>query len=170
MANRALAVTAALLSASAFSTSEGQADFRPDDRQVPGLEESVANLVLPALPPAAMASPAPPPVPPPVAFAPPPAKPVRASASRNAPNRPRRTARSGDVLARIRECESGSNYQARSSSGRYGGAYQMDRRTFASVGGTGDPAMAPRAEQDYRARLLYQQRGSRPWPVCSSRA
>ena len=71
------------------------------------------------------------------------------------------------ALARIRHCESGSDYRARSASGRYGGAYQMDRQTFASVGGSGDPAAASPAEQDHRARLLYRQRGGRPWPVCA---
>jgi len=34
------------------------------------------------------------------------------------------------------------------------------------VGGSGDPAAAPEAEQDYRAALLYAQSGSSPWPVC----
>jgi hypothetical protein len=34
------------------------------------------------------------------------------------------------------------------------------------MGGTGDPAAAPEAEQDYRAALLYVRSGSSPWPVC----
>lgn len=70
------------------------------------------------------------------------------------------------TLARIRRCESGGNYSARSSSGRYRGAYQFDRATWAGVGGSGDPAAATAAEQDYRALLLLRQRGTRPWPVC----
>jgi len=70
------------------------------------------------------------------------------------------------TLARIRACESGGNYRAVSSSGRYRGAYQFDRGTWASVGGSGDPAAASPAEQDYRALLLLRQRGTRPWPVC----
>jgi len=68
--------------------------------------------------------------------------------------------------ARLRECESGGDYTAVSASGRYRGAYQFDLRTWQSVGGSGDPAAAPPAEQDLRARLLYEARGSRAWPHC----
>jgi hypothetical protein len=70
------------------------------------------------------------------------------------------------TLARIRQCESGGNYQAVSPGGTYRGAYQFDRQTWASVGGHGDPATAPPAEQDARAQALHAQRGSTPWPVC----
>ena len=66
----------------------------------------------------------------------------------------------------LRQCESGGNYQIVSSTGRYRGAYQFDRATWASMGGTGDPAAAPPAEQDMRAKMLYEQRGARPWPHC----
>jgi len=76
------------------------------------------------------------------------------------------TAWESSTLARIRACESGGNYRAVSSSGRYRGAYQFDRGTWASIGGSGDPAAASPAEQDYRALLLLRQRGTRPWPVC----
>jgi hypothetical protein len=69
-------------------------------------------------------------------------------------------------LAGIRACESGGSYRAVSSSGAYRGAYQFDYGTWASVGGSGDPAAASPAEQDYRAARLYAQRGSSPWPVC----
>ena len=67
---------------------------------------------------------------------------------------------------RLRRCESTDNYQAISPSGRYRGAYQFDRPTWRTVGGTGDPALAPPAEQDARARELYARRGHQPWPVC----
>lgn len=70
------------------------------------------------------------------------------------------------TLARIRRCESRGNYGIVSASGRYRGAYQFDYRTWAGVGGSGDPAAAPPAEQDYRALLLLRARGTRPWPVC----
>jgi hypothetical protein len=66
----------------------------------------------------------------------------------------------------LRNCESGGNYQAVSPSGLYRGAYQFDLSTWASVGGSGDPALAPAAEQDHRAQVLWSQRGSSPWPIC----
>jgi hypothetical protein len=73
---------------------------------------------------------------------------------------------SNDMWAALRKCESGGNYSAVSASGRYRGAYQFDQQTWESVGGSGDPAAAPPAEQDYRAKLLYQRRGPRAWPQC----
>jgi len=76
------------------------------------------------------------------------------------------TAAEAALLARIRHCESRGNYQIVSASGRYRGAYQFDYRTWAGVGGSGDPAAASPAEQDYRALLLLRSRGSRPWPNC----
>ena len=72
----------------------------------------------------------------------------------------------GGGLASIRACESGGNYGAVSSSGKYRGAYQFDQGTWESVGGSGDPAAASPAEQDQRASILRQQRGSSPWPNC----
>ena len=46
----------------------------------------------------------------------------------------------------------------------YYGKYQFDEGTWASVGGSGNPAEASEAEQDYRAALLYSRAGSSPWP------
>ncbi len=46
------------------------------------------------------------------------------------------------------------------------GKYQFDYGTWARVGGSGDPAAAPEAEQDRRAAMLYARAGSSPWPVC----
>lgn len=73
----------------------------------------------------------------------------------------------GSALASIRACESGGDYSAVSPGGQYRGAWQFDARTWASVGGSGDPAAASPAEQDLRAAKLYAQRGGQPWPVCS---
>jgi len=73
---------------------------------------------------------------------------------------------SQDTLETIAACESGGDPTAVSSDGSYRGKYQFDYGTWASVGGSGDPAAAPEAEQDYRAALLYAQSGSSPWPVC----
>ena len=70
------------------------------------------------------------------------------------------------TLARIVACESRGNYSVVSASGRYRGAYQFDYSTWAGVGGSGDPAAASPAEQDYRALLLLRLRGTRPWPNC----
>ena len=70
-------------------------------------------------------------------------------------------------LARIRACESHGDYTVVSASGRYRGAYQFDTSTWQAVGGTGDPAAASPAEQDYRALLLLRQRGNRAWPNCA---
>lgn len=69
-------------------------------------------------------------------------------------------------LRDIALCESGGHPGAISGGGQYRGKYQFDIRTWRSVGGTGDPARAPEVEQDFRAYLLYQRRGSQPWPVC----
>jgi hypothetical protein len=70
------------------------------------------------------------------------------------------------TLDAIAACESGGDPTAVSSGGTYRGKYQFDYGTWESVGGHGDPAAAPEAEQDYRAALLYSQSGSSPWPVC----
>lgn len=70
------------------------------------------------------------------------------------------------TLEAIAACESGGNPEAVSSGGTYRGKYQFDQGTWESVGGSGDPAAAPEAEQDYRAALLYSQSGSSPWPIC----
>ena len=69
-------------------------------------------------------------------------------------------------LQAIAVCESGGDPAAVGGGGLYRGKYQFDRGTWAAVGGTGDPAAAPEAEQDARAAQLYAQRGSAPWPVC----
>lgn len=71
-----------------------------------------------------------------------------------------------DALESIAACESGGDPTAVSADGSYRGKYQFDFGTWASVGGSGDPAAAPEDEQDYRAALLYSRSGSSPWPVC----
>lgn len=70
------------------------------------------------------------------------------------------------TLESIASCESGGDPAAVSADGSYRGKYQFDTGTWASVGGKGDPAAAPEAEQDYRAALLFSRAGSSPWPVC----
>lgn len=71
------------------------------------------------------------------------------------------------ALRRIAQCESGGDPSAVSPNGRYRGKYQFDRATWRAMGGSGDPAAAPEAEQDRRAQRLYDQRGGAAWPSCS---
>ena len=71
-------------------------------------------------------------------------------------------------LQAIAACESGGDPGAVDASGTYRGKYQFDLQTWASVGGTGDPAAAPEAEQDRRAAILYARAGASPWPVCGA--
>jgi Transglycosylase-like domain len=71
-----------------------------------------------------------------------------------------------ETLEAIASCESGGDPTVVSADGSYRGKYQFSFETWASVGGTGDPAAASEAEQDYRAALLYASAGSSPWPVC----
>ena len=70
------------------------------------------------------------------------------------------------TLQRIAQCESGGNPSAVSADGTYRGKYQFDRATGRAMGGSGDPAAAPEAEQDRIAAALLAQRGTAPWPVC----
>jgi hypothetical protein len=72
------------------------------------------------------------------------------------------------VLAKIAECESHGNPRAIGGGGLYRGAFQMTTSIWASVGGHGDPASAPLAEQYRRAALLYQRSGPGQWPVCGA--
>jgi soluble lytic murein transglycosylase-like protein len=70
------------------------------------------------------------------------------------------------TLDAIGACESGGDPTAVSAGGTYRGKYQFDFATWESVGGSGDPAAASEAEQDYRAALVYSRAGSSPWPIC----
>jgi hypothetical protein len=72
------------------------------------------------------------------------------------------------TLAKIAACESGGDPTAVSADGRYRGKYQFSRSTWRSMGGTGDPAAAPEAEQDRRAAALLAAQGTTPWPVCAN--
>ena len=69
-------------------------------------------------------------------------------------------------LEAIAACESGGDPGAIGGGGLYRGKYQFSFETWASVGGGGDPAAAPEAEQDMRAAMLYERAGAAPWPVC----
>ena len=71
------------------------------------------------------------------------------------------------VLQAIAQCESGGNPAAVSADGRYRGKYQFSHATWRAMGGAGDPAAAPEAEQDRRAAALLAARGTTPWPNCA---
>jgi hypothetical protein len=70
------------------------------------------------------------------------------------------------LLERIAACESKGNPRAVGGGGAFRGKYQFSYGTWKSVGGRGDPAAAPEAEQDRRAAMLLRKSGTSPWPVC----
>jgi hypothetical protein len=69
-------------------------------------------------------------------------------------------------LRSIAWCESKNDPHAIGGGGAYRGMYQFSFSTWGVVGGSGDPAAAPRAEQTWRAWLLLSRHGSGHWPVC----
>ncbi len=73
---------------------------------------------------------------------------------------------SADDWYQLRMCESTNRYTINTGNGYYG-AYQFDLSTWRSVGGSGYPNDASPAEQDYRALILYRNRGWEPW-VCAT--
>lgn len=87
----------------------------------------------------------------------------------------RRAARRADAqaaavppqLQAIAACESGGDPTAIGGGGLYRGKYQFSVETWAAVGGSGDSAAAPEAEQDKRAAVLYAQSGPGQWPNCA---
>lgn len=70
-----------------------------------------------------------------------------------------------DGWAKLRFCESGGNY-ANKNNPTYRGAYQFDYSTWNNYGGYHDPADAPPAVQDAKAKETFARRGASPWPLC----
>ena len=95
-----------------------------------------------------------------------PAAPAATTSAAGAPATTATGSTAGTGLEAVAACESGGDPTAVDATGTYRGKYQFDQQTWQSVGGTGDPAAAPEAEQDARAAALAAQRGSSPWPVC----
>ena len=74
----------------------------------------------------------------------------------------------GDVWARLRQCESGGRYNINTGNGFYG-AYQFHPRTWRGLGYPGLPHQATPEMQDEAARKLQARSGWGQWPVCSRR-
>ncbi len=70
-------------------------------------------------------------------------------------------------LARLRQCESGDDYQANTGNGYYG-AYQFALSTWESLGFSGLPSAAPPATQTQAATELQHEAGWGQWPVCAA--
>lgn len=87
-------------------------------------------------------------------------------AGASAPAQSADRASASPALEAIAACESGNDPGAVSGDGAYRGKYQFSYETWASMGGSGDPAAAPEAEQDQRAAALMAQAGTSPWPSC----
>jgi len=66
----------------------------------------------------------------------------------------------------LANCESGGNPRAVGGGGTYFGLYQFSLGAWHGVGGSGNPIDASSAEQTYRAKLLYLERGAGAWPYC----
>jgi hypothetical protein len=77
-------------------------------------------------------------------------------------------AATSDDFAKLRQCESGGNYQINTGNGFYG-AYQFDAGTWHGLGYAGLPNEASAAQQDEAAAKLYNSRGWAPWPSCSAK-
>jgi uncharacterized protein YabE (DUF348 family) len=77
------------------------------------------------------------------------------------------TANSG-VWDRIARCESGGNWSINTGNGYYGGL-QFSLPTWRSVGGSGLPSQASKAEQITRANILQKRSGWGQWSCAGAR-
>jgi resuscitation-promoting factor RpfC len=68
----------------------------------------------------------------------------------------------------IAQCESGGNWSTNTGNGHYGGL-QFKPATWASNGGVGNPATAPRGEQIRVAENVLRTQGLKAWPKCGPR-
>jgi hypothetical protein len=73
----------------------------------------------------------------------------------------------GGNWARLRECESGDNYQENTGNGFYG-AYQFSASTWTGLGYPGRPDQEPPSMQDAAAAQLQARSGWGQWPACSA--
>lgn len=119
----------------------------PPPTPPPAPTTSLPPLIIGAYPYPQQLPPAPPPPPPP------------------APNPDPMTPQQAATLARIRQCESGGNYQENTGNGFYG-AYQFTQSTWSSLGLPGRPDQEPPAMQDQAVLTLAARSGWGQWPVC----
>jgi uncharacterized protein YabE (DUF348 family) len=90
-------------------------------------------------------------------------KPAPAASSSAASSSAAAVSDDGLNWAALAKCESGGRPDAVSASGKYRGLYQFSTSTWASVGGSGDPAAASPEEQTMRAQMLYARSGAGQW-------
>jgi hypothetical protein len=69
----------------------------------------------------------------------------------------------------VAQCESGGNWSTNTGNGHYGGL-QFKSATWASNGGVGNPATAPRSEQIRVAENVLRTQGIKAWPKCGAQA
>ena len=69
----------------------------------------------------------------------------------------------------VAQCESGGNWSTNTGNGAYGGL-QFKPATWASNGGVGNPATAPRSEQIRVAENVLLTQGIKAWPKCGANA
>lgn len=94
---------------------------------------------------------------------------VQESTSSSASTGGTRAVATGDVWARLAQCESGGNPTIVSSNGLYYGLYQFSLGTWRAVGGSGLPSEASPAEQTQRAQILQARSGWGQWPACAAK-
>lgn len=75
---------------------------------------------------------------------------------------------SGSSFERLAACESGGNWSINTGNG-YSGGLQFSQATWQSVGGSGSPHNASKAEQIKRGKILQQRSGWGQWPACSAK-
>lgn len=75
---------------------------------------------------------------------------------------------SGSVWDKLAACESGGNWAINTGNGYYGGL-QFSLSTWRSVGGSGYPHQASRAEQIKRGKILQARSGWGQWPACTAK-
>jgi len=71
-----------------------------------------------------------------------------------------------DPFVRLKQCESGGDYETNTGNGYYG-AYQYDLRTWNNYRGYERPDLAPANVQDAKAQETHSERGWSAWPACS---